>query len=334
MNVTRMNVTRMNVTSLNSEKTKSNYSKRSIVSLLLALSLSINLQSIAEAVPATERKATDKITLKATAETKKQSVQNTVDRRKEIVSEAVSALRETQDALKALDDGKNKDALAGLERATGKLEIVLARDTKAALVPIDVKVVTSDIYASLDAIKNAREQAERLLREGRVQQARAILMHLGSETVISTTNLPMATYPGALKKAAKLIDDNKTNEAKEVLQVALNTLVITDVVIPIPVVNAQLALKSADELAKTKNRTPDQNKQLSFLVSMADSDITFAEALGYGTKADFDSFHKQIAEIRQKTSNGKSGIGFFDQIKSYIDSMNQNSQPKAALQKK
>lgn len=303
--------------------------------VILPLAISVSLSSVAQASPAAaEKPGSQKFELKATkTEANKQSAQKSTDKRKEIVSEAVSTLRETQDALKALDEGKNKEALSSLERATGKLEIVLARDPKTALVPLDVKAITSDVYGSLDAIKNARQEAEKLLKDGQVQAARTVLMNLCSETVISTTNLPMVTYPAALKKAAKLIDENKVNEAKEVLQTAMSTLVITDVVIPLPVVDAQISLRKASELAKAQNRTQEQNKQLSALLSEADNDIKFAQALGYGKRGDFDSFHKEIEGIRQKTANGKSGIGFFDQIKSYMESMTKNSQHKTTPSK-
>jgi len=261
-------------------------------------------------------------------ETSKRSEQKTTDKRKEIVSEAVSTLRETQDALKLLDDGKNKEALAAVERATGKLEIVLARDPKVSLVPIDVRVVTTNIYSSIDAIKKAKQDAEKALKEGRVQVARSLLSALASETVISTSNIPLATYPGALKKAAKLIDENKPGEAKEVLQTALDTLVITDVVVPLPIVGARIDLEKAEELAKKKNRTQQENKQLSDLITGADTQIKYAQELGYGQKADFDSFYKQIAEIKTKTADGKSGPNFFDQIKTYMETMTKNSQHK------
>jgi len=301
--------------------------KSTCTSALLAISVSLNSMTMVEAAPVAQKQSNHTVEESGTrAEAAKQSAQKTTDKRKEIVSEAVTTLRETQDALKALDEGKNKEALSGLERATGKLEIVLARDPKAALVPIDVKVETNSIIGSIETIKKARQEAQTLLSIGRVQDARAILAQLRSETVISTTNLPMASYPGALKQAAKLIDENKANAAKEVLQRALSTLVVTDVVVPLPIFDAKLSLQKAEELAKTQNRTPAQNQQLTTCVNFAESDIHLAEALGYGTKKDFDSFHKQISEIRQKTANGKFGIGFFDQIKSYIESMNKNSQ--------
>ncbi len=279
---------------------------------------------------AAAQKAEDKPTQ---TETTKRSTQKTTDKRKEIVSEAVSTLRETQDALRSLDEGKSKEALAAVERATGKLEIVLARDPKISLVPIDVKVVTSDIYGSLDDIKKAKQDAEKALREGRVQDARALLAGLASETVINTTNIPLATYPVALKKAAKLIDENKIAEAKTVLQTALDTLVVTDVIVPLPVVGAQINLEKAEALAKKSNRAEKENKELSDLVANADTQIKYAQELGYGRKSDFDSFHKQIEEIKSKTSGGKSGSSFFDQIKMYMDSMNKSSQHNSGASK-
>lgn len=279
---------------------------------------------------AIEQKTEDKATK---AETVKRSDQKTTDKRKEIVSEAVSTLRETQDALKLLDEGKSKEALSALERATGKLEIVLARDPKVSLVPIDVRVLTSNIYSSLDAIKKAKQDAEKALREGRVQEARSILAALASETVISTTNIPLATYPSALKKAAKLIDENKKGEAKKVLQTALDTLVVTDVVIPLPVVGARINLEKAEMLAKKKNRTAQENKELTERVSAADAEIKYAQELGYGQKSDFDSFHKQIEEIKTKTAAGKFGTNFFDQIKTYVESMTKTSQHRPNTKK-
>jgi hypothetical protein len=73
---------------------------------------------------------------------------------------------------------------------------------------------------------------------------------MASETVVSVSNIPLATYPAAIKDAAKLIDENKTNEAKSALQTALNTQVVTETIIPLPVVLAQASLKEAETLAE------------------------------------------------------------------------------------
>src|SRR5271165_5222481 len=57
----------------------------------------------------------------------------TQEKRKALMADATSAIGETQNALKQLDEGKKQDALAALERATGKLEIILARDPSLTL---------------------------------------------------------------------------------------------------------------------------------------------------------------------------------------------------------
>ena len=310
-------------------KYKSNIERSLTCFLICSLALTSSYSAAIAASPTQENTIkvdVGKVNSQSKVDTKAASTKKVSEKRKEVISEAVDTLRETQDALKQLDDGKTKDSLASLERATGKLEIVLARDPKLALVPIDVRVASSDLYASVDTVKNAKREAESLLLQGRLQEARAILLHLTSEAVVSTTNLPMATYPAALKRAAKLIDENKSTEAKDVLQTALDTLVVTNVVIPLPVVRAQAALAKADTIAKTSNRSAQQNKELNDLVNAADINIKFAEALGYGKKADFDAFHKEVEAIRAKTGNGKSGMGFFDQIKNYMESMTKNSQ--------
>jgi len=51
-----------------------------------------------------------------------------------------------------------------------------------------------------------------------------------------------------------------------------------------------------------------------------------AQALGYGTKDDFDVFYKELSLIEEKTSGGKSGVSFFDKIKTSITAMFDDSQ--------
>lgn len=278
--------------------------------------------------PSAAAYAETEVSAKADAQIEQDTQDQTAEKRKEIMAEAVSALRETHNALKALDEDKTKDALSALEKATGKLEIILARDPGLALAPTGVNAVTHDIWGSLKAVNKAREDAEDLLEDGKVQDARRLLKGLASETVISTTNLPLATYPAAIKSAVKLIDAGKTEEAKAVLQTALNTLIVTQQVIPLPVVMAETLLDEAETLAENKERTEEEGKRLSGLLSAAETEIQFAQALGYGEKKDFEDFYKEIKTIREKTSDGQSGFGFFDKIKGFMTSMTEDSQPE------
>ena len=264
----------------------------------------------------------------AIAKSDPQSQSQTEEKRKALLADATDAIQETQAALKHLDEGKTKEALAALERATGKLDIILARDPKLELAPAGVRVVTYDVQGDVETVTKVRQQAQDLMEEGRLQDARNLLKNLASETVISVSNIPLATYPAAIKSAVKLIDQNQRDEAKRVLQSALNTQVVTDTVIPLPVVKAQEALKHAETLAEKKDRTKDDNDQLNASMNQARRDLEFAQALGYGTKKDFEKMYAQLTEIRDKTADNKFGTGWFAKIRASIEDFLKSGQRK------
>ena len=264
----------------------------------------------------------------AAAKPDQQTQSQTEDKRKTLMADATSAIQETQTALKHLDDGDTKEALAALERASGKLDVILARDPTLALAPAGVGVVTYDMQGGLDAVNKVRKQVENFMDAGQLQEARRLLKNLASETVISVTNIPLATYPDAIKSAVKFIDQSKKDEAKRVLQTALNTQVVTDTIIPLPVVKAQEALKNAESLAEKKDRTKDDNVRLQASMDQARGQLEFAQALGYGTKKDFDKMYAQLTEIRDKTADNKFGTGWFAKIKASIADFLKSSQPK------
>ncbi len=298
--------------------------------MLRLLLTTVSCIALALAAPNAAASESSKNETAAVAKVEQQKQDQTAEKRKEITSEAMAAVIETRNALKSLDDGAKDEALSGLERATGKLEVILARDPDLALAPTDVNAMTVNVNADLDAIRQTRKEAQRLIDEGEVQAARHLLDGLASETIISVTNIPLATYPAAIKEAAKLVDRGKFNEAKKVLQTALNTLVITNTVIPLPVAESQEMLKEAEKLAEKVSRTQDENNRLADLLSKAHTKLEFAQALGYGTKQDFKDLYAQLDEIRDKTGNGKSGTGFFTKIKSSLASLVKYSQPPAA----
>lgn len=263
----------------------------------------------------------------ASRQVEKSTQDKTAEKRKEIVSEAVAALEDTRAALRALDDKDSKKAMSILQNVTGKLEIILARDPSMKLVPAAVTAVTYGVIATPEDIRKMRNQAEDLLNEGKIQEARRLLQVLANETDINTSNIPLATYPAAIKQAANLIDEGKTEEAKNVLQTALNTVVVTQTIVPVPVVAAQEMLKEAEKLAENKKRKDEDNERLTTLLDGARTSIQLAQELGYGQKKDFERFYEEIDKIRDKTADGKSGTGFFDVIKSYMTSMTRDSQP-------
>lgn len=291
----------------------------------VAIAADSKVSATVAAAPAAQTK--DAVSAKADTNVEQRKQAQTAEKRKQITAEAMAAIGETQNALKALDDGKKSDALAALERATGKLELILAREPKLALAPTNVGAVTIEAVADVDKVKEVRKEAEALLEDGQVQAARHLLEGLASETVISVSNIPLATYPATIKQAVKLIDDGKQDEAKRVLQTALNTLVVTNTTIPLPVVATQELLKEAEKLTEKADRKDDENKRLTELLTQAHTNLEFAQALGYGTKDDFKDLYAQLDEIKDKTSAGKSGTGFFTKIKSSLSGLVKSSQP-------
>ena len=299
---------------------------RKILATLLATGLSaLSLSLIPIAAAQNEKNEQSGSADKQVEQTSQDQIS---EKREQLLQQATAAVRESQNALTALDEKNSEEAIAALERAIGKLEIILARDPELMLAPSDVSAVTYDVLASIEAVREARDQAEAALDAGRVQEARRLIRNLASETVISTTNIPLATYPDAIRRAVRLVDEEKTEEAKAVLQTALNTLVITDVIIPLPVVAAENLLEEAEGLAENADRSKEENKRLGGLLEDARTELEFAQALGYGSKEDFSNLFEQLDEIEKKTEGGKSGSGFFDDIKEFLGDALDSSQPE------
>lgn len=265
-------------------------------------------------------------------DTTEKKVQQAVDQkldqhRETMMKEAQAALDETNAALQALTDGKNQDALEALARATGQLELVVARDPELALAPVDVSYITHDLYATPEAIRKARDRAEDLLEDGEVQEARALLSGLASEFVISVTNVPLATYPDAIKAISPLIDEGKTEEAKKALRAVLDTLVVTDEVISLPVLRAEHMLNEAETLVRkdepseggdAKAKT-DRRAEVDDLLKGARRQLEISELLGYGEKQDYETFRKQIAELEKKIGTDEETEGVFARLRQSLN---------------
>ncbi len=241
------------------------------------------------------------------------------EERKKILEEAVTALARVNLALRDLDRKKPQDALEDLAVAVGKLELIVARYPQLSLAPVDVRVITHDLRADVAEIRSSVDRAREALDDGRVQEARRVLRDLGSEIVVRVINIPLSTWPDAIKQVVPLIDEGKIDRAKEALQQALSTLVVVDSVIPLPVVRAEAWLRRAAELAKKEKRTREEEEKLSDDLKMARRQLELAEALGYGAREDYAKFYDTIAEIEKKTRGGGTETGLFDRLRRSIE---------------
>ena len=251
----------------------------------------------------------------------KQAVVAAAEKRKKLLAEAEAAISQTQQALKALDEKQNDEAIKALADATGKLELIVSRDPALALAPVSTTVVSYDLFASQDAMRAAVGEAKRELADGQIQKVRALVEALGSEIQIRTTNIPLATYPAAIKAITPLIDDGRIDEAKARLQEALGTLVITTEVIPLPKLRAESLLNDAQALAAKKDRTKEENDTLANKLKAAREQLQMAELLGYGKKRDYQPMYEQLDGIENASAGGKSGTGWFDKIKKQLSDL-------------
>jgi len=283
---------------------------------LLGLGLAVAAPIMADdsALPS-EPQAKSGATESVQPQIEEESVDKAAEKRRKIIAEATAAVAQTKTALKALEDKKTDEALQALEVATGKLELILARDPKLALAPVDVDVETYDLLASLDTIKAVIKEAEDYLEEGEIQMARPLVANLSSEIVIQTTSIPLGTYPAAIKAITPLIDEGRIDEAQTGLQAALNTLVVTEDIIPLPMLRAEQLLKNAEALAENEERTNKDKEALADLLKEARTQLKMAELLGYGEKKSFKPMYEQLDQIESRTSGGKSGKGWFDKIR-------------------
>ncbi len=246
----------------------------------------------------------------------KERINEKIDQKRvTIIKEAVAALEQTKKAIEALKKKDKQAAINALALVTGKLEVVIAMDPEIANAPIDVRMEQFDLYATVDDIRKAVKTAEDLLEDGEVQQARRLLSGLASEIDIVVTSLPLKGYAEGIKAVAKLVDEDKFEEAIDGLYELLSTTVITRHIIPLPILRVEELLKKAEKLAETKGRTDEQNKELSNLLDKAVIQLEMAEALGYGDKKEYKEFYRQIKKIRKKTEGGKFGSGIFDELK-------------------
>lgn len=254
------------------------------------------------------------------------SKQPTADRSK-LIEEAVTAVRETRNAVRAIDQNKPADAISALERATGKLEIVLARTPDLALAPIDDVVITYDVIGTVQDVERIRAAAKAAFDRGRMQEARRLMDGLASETVLSVTNMPLGTYPAALKEAAALLHQGKPQDAKRVLETALNTFVVTRTIMPLPLARAQSAIEEGRTLMEKSNRTDAESARLGSLLARARDQLRLGQALGYATEKEMSDLVRAVEDMERRTSGKQQARGIVEPTRPMFDAANKASQP-------
>ena len=278
--------------------------KKTLLSSLVAVSL-LGTNAMALDTNASTKSVTVSAITKAKkdANTKKDSVK--------VIKEAVESIKLVTNVLVALDKKDTDKAKKELEKAIGKIEVVLSNPKAPALIPVDSKVIVQQFVGSAYDVENAVITTQAMLKNKRVQDARHILLALVDEIDVSTTNLPLSTYPVALKQAAKYLQEGKTEDAKRVLLATLNTFVnITDVT-PIGILEAETLINTASKIAKK-----DKKLALSHLEG-AKAELKKAEALGYTSSSDttYKVLNDAISNVEKEIKGKNKAEKLFEDLK-------------------
>ena len=234
---------------------------------------------------------------------------------KALDQDAIGAIASTRKAIDAIKSNRNDQAIKSIEDATGKINILVARNPANALIPVSTDVRIIDVAPEdLGTIKGIANDASWAVEAKDFPAARVLLDQLVSEIRVRTYNLPLATYPVALQEAARLLDQKKASDAAIVLQTALNTLVAVDNVTPIPIVVAREAVKQAQAQEKNDKNTA-QN-----LLQVAKNELDRARELGYaGKDQEYASLNNEISDLQKQLASNGDTNSIYAKLKERID---------------
>ncbi len=141
--------------------------KQLVLSALVASSLIAGSAS----ATASETKSVKEINTIAVEKGQKDAVAS----QQELVKEAVTSLKFTREALQNLSKNEAEKAKENIEKALGKLEVILSAKEAPRLLPIESAVSVHEYIGSSDDVEGALKEVKSLLNDGKVQAARLLL---------------------------------------------------------------------------------------------------------------------------------------------------------------
>ncbi len=232
------------------------------------------------------------------------------DNKVKLIKEALSSLEIASKALQNLEDNKKDEAKKNIELALGKLEVILTSKDVPSLLPIKNRLIVKNFIGTAKDVELALKEVKELIDKGRVQEAGELLISLQSELDITTVNLPLATYPDALKLASKYLMENKIEETKDTLKLALSTFANIQTIIPIPLINSVELVAVASHKAK-------ENKDLALkYLSSAHDELNKAEKLGYISKSTttYQELHTLIKGVEKEVKGSNKAEKLFNEL--------------------
>ncbi len=216
----------------------------------------------------------------------------------EDTQKALDILKQTQEVIDEISKNEKEEAKKKLAKLIGELEILITKNPKISLIPVNVNYELRDAVVDIETANTLIDKAKKEFESGYYQAAKKVLNTLSSEYVIKISFLPLATYPDAMKIAAKLLDEDKKDEALTVLINALYILAIQEIAIPLPVLRAEEFIKAAAVAVQEKKE--EYIATAVVLLENAEYQLQLAEVMGYGKK---DKEYKDLATAISELKN-------------------------------
>jgi hypothetical protein len=181
-------------------------------------------------------------------------------------------------AMSFLQHNKINEAKKLLKKATEDFDKALKVNPKLDVVPIKNSIDIFEFNAEPKDIEKALKLADKLIKEHKTQDARALLNPLKDEMNINTNFIPMGIYPIATKNALTALEKGDKKAAISILSGAFNMLISQKVVIPLSLLSAQDLIMEASQIDKSKKDEADK------ILEEAKLELQKAELLGYTSK--------------------------------------------------
>lgn len=223
--------------------------------------------------------------------------------REPIIEAAQEGMGEVIVAIELLEQGRDQVALEHLQKADGKLDTAVAANPDLMFATV---ATSMNMFSNLDSNEELEKELayiEDLFDDDRIQDARRRLNLLRDEIVVTTTSLPLGTYPLAIKDAVSDLTKGKSDEAHATLVTAMNSLVISEEILPIPVLMAK------DAVERASNMNKDNKQEVLETLDFAHQQIEKAELLGYVTddSKNYEQIEEQIESLKDEVE-GKNEV--------------------------
>ncbi len=225
--------------------------------------------------------------------------------------ELKDGFKQTLLALQALQADDVTTAKKALNNAAAAFDKALKADPSLDLIPVAEGVRVDSYDADAASVKKMIKTVKKLLERYDTQAARAAMLPMKDEMVLSTTYLPMKIYPAAMKEAQQALQSNNVTQALAIMQGALDAVVLKSVMVPIALLSAQDLINVASRLDRSKK------KEAEHLLDIASDELQKAVLLGYIKKYEdeYKTIKEEIKEV-QKEIRGKNRVEkFYDRLK-------------------